>query len=244
MVSDPTVAASGKWKIGGAAEYWWVRTKYDLVDSAGDKVGDSTLTFKQPGFNLFAAYGNWTLQGTRRSGEGDYTASAGTLQYGGPQKSVDEEYTLRWLFPTRSVSPYVLLGYARTTLTQVSDMTAPPATVWSCTQTRHLEEKTEYKGPLAGGGAIIPFSERFGARVDLRFKYNSGTNTTNGTRASCGNGTGHGLGYDFTATGYYNIGQGFNLQAGAKMQWLNAGSDLPQWFRIGLFGMLGYSYRF
>jgi len=240
VVSDPTVAASGKWKVGGALEYWWVRTNYDLVDSSGNKVGDSTLTFKQPGFNLFAAYGNLTVQATRRSGEGDYTAIAGTLQYSGPQESTDEEITLRYLFPTRSVSPYVLLGYAKTELTQTFNLNSPPASVWSCSGTRTMQQKTEYKGPLFGGGAIFPFSEKFGARTDLRLKYNSGSSKT----GNCAERTGNGFGYDFTATGYYNITQGWNLQAGAKMQWLNAGEDVPQWFRIGLFGMVGYSYRF
>src|SRR6185436_19418539 len=105
VVTDPTVAAPGKWKLGGAAEYWWVRTNYNLVEQNGNEVGDATLTFKQPGWNLFAAYGNLTVQATRRSGEGEFTANAGALQYHGPQKSTDEEYTLRWLFPNRAISP-------------------------------------------------------------------------------------------------------------------------------------------
>ena len=105
VVTDPTVAAPGKWKAGGAIEYWWVRTNYTLVDNTGKEVGDATLTFKQPGWNIFGAYGNLTLQATHRSGDGDFNASTSTFNYSGPQKSTDEEYTLRWLFPTKAISP-------------------------------------------------------------------------------------------------------------------------------------------
>ena len=244
VVQDPTVAAQGQWKVGGAVEYWWVRTQYDVVDSAGNDVGDASLTFKQPGFNIFAAHGNVTVQATRRSGEGDFNASAGTLQYGGPQKSVDSEFTVRWLFPTRGISPYLLVGYANTKLDQVREIAASSPFVWSCNGTKRLETKTEYKGPLIGGGAIVPFSEKFGIRGDLRLKWNKGTQTENGTAAACDNVSGSGLGYDMTMTGYWNIVGGLNAQLGVKFQWLNAGGDVDQWFRTGFFGMLGYTFRF
>lgn len=244
VVSDPTVAAPGKWKVGGAAEYWWVRTTYNLVDQNGNDVGDASLTFKQPGWNLFAAYGNLTVQATRRSGDGDYTANAGALQYGGPQKSTDTEFSARWLFPGRSVSPYVLLGYATTKLEQTRDIAASSAFVWSCNSTKHLQTNTEYKGPFVGGGAIVPFSDKFGVRGDLRLKWNKGTQTENGSAAACDNGSSSGLGYDATVTGYWNIVGGLNAQIGVKFQWLNAGSEVDQWFRTGLFGMLGYTLRF
>src|SRR4051812_4155227 len=37
VVSDPTVAAQGKWKIGGAGEYWYVNQSYKLVDQNGNE---------------------------------------------------------------------------------------------------------------------------------------------------------------------------------------------------------------
>jgi len=245
VVTDPTVAAAGKWKLGGAVEYWWVRTNYRLVDNAGNEVGDATLTYKQPGFNIFGAYGNLTLQATRRSGDGDFNATAGTLSYSGPQKSTDEEYTLRWLFPTRAVSPYLLVGYAKTNLEQTYDIPTSSGFVWACNGTKHLETKTDFKGPLIGGGAIIPFSEKLGMRGDLRLKYNKVNQTRNGTAASCNNVDNSALGYDFTMTGYWNIVGGLNAQLGFKYQLLNGGDDrIENWTRLGLFGMLGYTFQF
>jgi len=238
VVTDPTVAAAGKWKLGGAVEYWWVRQNYTLVDNNGNEVGDATLTYKQPGFNLFGAYGNLTLQATRRSGDGDFNATAGTLSYTGPQKSTDEEYTLRWLFPTRAVSPYLLVGYAKTKLEQTYDIPTSSAFVWACNGTKHLETKTDFKGPLFGGGAIVPFSEKLGMRADLRLKYNKVNQTRNGTAASCNNVENSALGYDFTMTGYWNIVGGLNAQLGFKYQWLNGGDDrIESWTRLGLFGI-------
>jgi hypothetical protein len=244
VVQDPTVAAPGKWKVGGAVEYWWVRTTYDIVDSSGNDVGDATLTFKQPGWNVFVAYGNLTLQATRRSGSGDFTGNQGALTYTGPQKSTDQEFTARWLFPTRGVSPYLLVGYANTKLEQTREITSGGPTVWSCSGSRVLQTNTEYKGPFVGGGAIVPFSEKFGFRGDLRLKWNKGTQTENGSNAFCDNASSSGLGYDMTMTGYWNIVGGLNAQLGVKFQWLNAGGDVDQWFRTGFFGMLGYTLQF
>ena len=245
VVSDPTVAAPGKWKAGGAAEYWWVRTNYTLVDQTGREVGDASLTFKQPGWNVFAAYGNLTIQATRRSGDGDFDATAGTLRYSGPQKSTDEEYTARWLFPTRAISPYLLVGYAKTKLDQTYDIAATSPFNWSCTGNKHLETRTEFKGPLLGGGAIVPFSEKLGMRADLRLHWNKVNQRRNGTAASCGNVDSNGLSYDMTVTGYWNIVGGLNAQLGFKYQWLNGSDDrIEDWTRIGLFGMLGYTFRF
>ncbi|MEA3193427.1 MAG: hypothetical protein QOD26_1760 [Betaproteobacteria bacterium] len=242
VVSDPTVAAAGKWKVGGAAEYWWVRTTYNIVDSNGNDVGDATLTFKQPGWNVFAAYGNVTVQATRRSGSGDFTGNQGTLTYTGPQKSTDTEFTARWLFPGRAVSPYLLVGYATTKLEQTRTITS--AGNWACSNSKTLQTNTEYKGPLVGGGAIVPFSEKFGVRGDLRLKWNKGTQTENGSNAFCDSGSSSGLGYDATVTGYWNIVGGLNAQLGIKFQQLNGGSEVDNWFRTGLFGMLGYTVKF
>lgn len=247
VVSDPTVAAQGKWKVGGAVEYWYVHTEYDVVNSSGTKVGESTLNLTQPGFNLFAAHGNWTLQGTSRKGDGDYTANQGTLNYGGPQRQKDDEITLRYLFPTRAISPYVLVGYGKTHLeTEYNQSAGGPG--WTCTGAGNLNmtRTTEYKGPLFGGGAIVPFSEKLGMRADLRLHWYKGNSSQSGSikTGSCADSSGSGLGYDFVVTGYWNIVGGLNAQLGAKTTWLNAGSDVPQWFKIGVFGMLGYTVQF
>ena len=245
VVTDPTVAAQGKWKVGGAVEYWWVRTSYRLVDQNGNEVGDATLTFKQPGYNLFGAYGNLTFAVTHRSGDGDFDATAGSLRYSGPQKSTDDEYTLRWLFPTRNISPYLLVGYGTTKLKQTYDIAASSPFNWACTGNKHLESSIDFKGPMLGGGAIVPFNEKVGMRADLRFNYNKVEQRRNGTAASCGNVDTNALSYAATVTGYWNIVGGLNAQLGFRYQWLNGGDDrVENWARLGLFGMLGYTFQF
>jgi len=245
VVQDPTVAAPGKWKVGGALEYWWVHTNYRLVDQNGNEVGDATLNFTQPGFNLFGAYGNLTFQATRRSGDGDFDATAGSLRYSGPQKSTDTEYTLRWLFPTRNISPYLLVGYGDTKLEQTYDIATTSPFNWACNGTKHLQTNTTFKGPLFGGGAIVPFSDKLGMRADLRFNYNKVEQRSNGTAASCNNVDNNALSYAATVTGYWNIVGGLNAQLGFRYQWLNGGDDrIQNWARLGLFGMLGYTFQF
>jgi len=243
VVTDPTVARAGMWKIGASAEYWATNTKLDIYNSAGQIVGESQVKLNQSGYNVFAGYGNITFMATRRSGTGDMTASESGFNYGGPQKQTDEEYLVRWLFPREKVSPYVMLGYAKTEVKQ--DQTLTGGATWVCTGNATLSQITTYKGPMVGAGAIIPFNEKFGMRGDLRLNWNSGENRYTGPGAlGCTPTTGTGLGYAATVTGYWNIIGGLNAQLGAKMTWLNAGTDVPDWFKWGVFGMIGYSVRF
>jgi len=254
VVSDPTVAAKGKWAVGGAVEYWKVNAKWDVEQPVS---GTASLDFKQTGYNLFAGYGNWTAQATSRSGSGDYsvegTASCcGRVTAGGPQDVKDTEFTLRYLWPTRSVSPYLLVGYTQTNIDATERiLSAQIPAVWTCTGSTTLTSKTDYTGPLIGGGAVVPFSRSLGMRADLRLKYYSGTyDVTNKNAAGAArrdnlcHGESTGIGYDLTVTGYWNIVAGLNAQIGFKGQWLNAGEDVPDWFKLGYFGMLGYTFRF
>jgi len=250
VVSDPTVAAAGKWAVGGAVEYWKTHSEFDVFFN--EAKGTGTLDFAQTGYNVFAGYGNWTLQATGRKGDGDYNATGspkccGPITVDGTQKATDSEITLRYLWPTRSISPYVLVGYTDTKLQLTETIVASPAvpgTQFTCTSSKTRTSDTTYKGPLLGGGAVIPFSQRFGMRTALRLKWYKGTYDENGTGAACQHTDGSGLGYDFTLTGYWNIIAGLNAQIGVKAQWLNAGEDVPDWYKLGVFGMLGYTFRF
>jgi len=254
VVSDPTVAARGKWAVGGAVEYWKVNASWDVTQPVD---GTAKLDFSQTGFNVFAGYGNWTLQATSRSGSGDYSvegtaACCGHVKAEGPQDVKDAEFTLRYLFPTRSVSPYILVGYTSTNIEATERITvAQIPAVWTCTGTTTLQSKTDYTGPLIGGGAVVPFSRYLGMRADLRLKYYSGKyDVTNKNAAGARrtddlcHGESTGIGYDFTLTGYWNIIAGLNAQLGFKSQWLNAGESVPDWYKFGIFGMLGYTVRF
>jgi len=241
VLKDPTVAAAGKWKVGGALEYWYINGKVNFYDQNGTKTGDGTISFKQPGANLFAGYGDFTIQGTHRSGKGDVTAHIGTLSYTSDSKQTDDELTLRWLiraWSSRVLTPYVLAGYSTTKVTDDKTITAG-AFVWTCTGTTRASYTTEYKAPVLGIGGIFPISEKFGARLDGRYKHYNATQKCGSTEVS-----GSGNGGDGTLTGYYNITNSLNLQAGGKYTYLNGGSAIGYSGRLGLFGMLGYSLAF
>jgi hypothetical protein len=241
VVTDPTVASRGNWKIGLAGEFWATSTKLDIVNGSGAKVGESNLKLNQSGFNAFVAYSNFTLQATRRSGEGNLSETLTGVNYGGPQKQTDEEYTLRWLFPSQTISPYLLVGYGKTEVKQELTLNTP-GFFWVCTGNTTMTQTTTYKGALFGGGAIIPFTEKVGMRGDVRFHSYKGDNSYSGSGCKSSNGTG--LGYDMTLTGYWNIIGGLNAQLGGKATWLNAGENVPDWFKWGVFGMIGYSLTF
>jgi hypothetical protein len=239
LVKDPTVASAGKWKVGGAAEFWYVNGKYNFYDSSGNKVGDGTISFTQPGGNFFAGYGDFTVQGTYRSGKGDLNANIGTLSYTTHTKQTDDELTLRWLiraWSSRVLTPYVLVGYSETKTVEDRTITAG-AFVWTCTGQKTASYTTDYKAPLLGIGGIFPISEKFGVRLDGRYKHYRATQTCSGL-------TGTGNGGDGTLTGYYNITDSWNLQLGGKYTYLNGGSDISWSSRVGFFGMLGYSHSF
>ena len=242
VLKDPTVSEPGKWKVGGAAEYWYIKGKLDIYDQNNNKVGEQTFHFNQPGFNLFAGYGDWTLQGTHRSGKGDLDArlNNGTA-YSGQVEETDNEFTLRYLARRWSaswVTPYVIVGYTSTETKRDYTLIAGPA--WACSPNASLVVKKTYKGPEAGLGGIFPFSETFGMRVDGRLAYYSGTKE----EGNCQKRQGKGLGGSATLTGYANLPAGFNLQVGGKFTALNGGSDVGFLGRGGLFGMLGWTHMF
>ena len=242
VLKDPTVSEPGKWKVGGAAEYWYIKGKLNLYDQNNNKVGEEDIHFNQPGYNLFAGYGDWTLQGTHRSGDGDLNARLNNgTSYNGKTDQSDNEFTLRYLirpWSAKWVTPYVLVGYASTDLKQ--DYTLVSGPPWACSPNANLTVKKTYKGPEAGLGGIFPFTETFGMRVDGRLAYYKGTKE----EGTCQKREGNGWGGAFTLTGYANLPAGFNLQAGGKFTMLNAGDGVGYLGRAGLFGMLGYTYQF
>src|SRR5262249_6162023 len=154
-------------------------------------------------------------------------------------KQKDTEFLVRYLargLSAKWVTPYAVVGYTETKFDV--DETLQPGFNWTVngTPTRHY--RYDYKGPLVGLGAIFPFTEMFGARVDGRLKFYSAEVTS-----EYGKTTGNGTGGDFIVTGYMNFWKGFNLQAGFKYASLQGG-DVGYLNRTGLFGMLGYTARF
>lgn len=248
ILKDPTVAAPRNWLIGAALEYWYIDGEYNITNAAGNTIAEGDIKYNQPGFNVYAGYGDFTVFFTSRSGDGDIdlTYAPGAL---GPAQSLqtkskveqeDREISLRWIFMKRQhFAPYLVVGYSWTDYEE-EETFVTPGFVWTATGTATRRETIEYTAPLIGIGAIIPINERFGFRVDGRLKFYSADRTASG-RATVSD---SGVGGDMTGTAYVNIFQGLNFQAGGRFTHLNGGDAIGSVSRIGWFAMLGYTHRF
>lgn len=251
VVNDPEVAAPGKWKIGGALEYWYVRETTNPPQGSGT----SHVTFDQVGANAFVGYDNFTLQYARRSGDEhlETSANVGGMPFTTSQdiKRVDNELTIRWLardLATRFVTPYLIAGYARAD--SQADIAITTGQKGGCTGTTSYRREFDLTAPVLGVGGIFPFTETMGARLDGKYKrYRIHSHSL----GACPEVSTNGDGGDLTATGYYLITPTWSLQLGAKYQTVPgaaiqnapgivvAGNTSK---RLGAFGMLGYSHEF
>jgi hypothetical protein len=242
VVKDPTVSVPGKWVIGGALEYWYSSGSYNKYDFAGNKTAEGTIEGGMPGGNIFVGYGNFSLNYAYRKGSWDID-----LQYLSPsvktvetQDQTENELTLRYLIrASKYVNPYILAGYTQIDLSSTETIKTP-GWVWTYNGKTAKKYDTTFRAPLLGLGFIFPLHERFGIRIDGRAHYSDAEKKwDNGTKY-----TGNGWGYSGTATAYVNIFKGINLQVGGKYLKLDGGTDIGWWDKWGLFGMLGYSYKF
>lgn len=247
VVSDPTVAAPRNWILGAAVEYWYVKGDFTQYDNNNNKVAEGDISFSQPGGSFWVGYSDFTVLVTSRSGKGDQnlTYAAGTINPASltttsDVKQKDTEIIVRWLarpLSARWVTPYVVAGYTETKFDV--DESLPAGFIWTINGSRTRHFRYTYKGPLLGIGAIFPFNETFGLRVDGRAKFYDAEVTS-----EYGKRTGSGVGGDFILTGYANFWKGFNVQAGFKSASLQGGDEVGYLNRTGVFGMLGYTARF
>jgi hypothetical protein len=251
LVRDPEVADLGKWKVGGAFEYWYVRQ----IMSVPQGSGTTLVTFNQIGGNAFVGYDNFTLQYTERSGYGHFDTNANVA--GGPfttsqeLNQVNKELTLRWIardFSTAFVTPYLVAGYAWAD--NSADIALTSGQIGACTGTRSYTREFRAMAPLVGIGGIFPVTETVGVRLDAKYKaYHIDTHAL----GACPEVSTNGDGGDLTATGYYLMTPEWSLQLGAKYQTApgaalqNAPGTVVMGNRsdkLGVFGMLGYSHEF
>jgi hypothetical protein len=241
VLKDPTVSSTGKWVVGGAGEWWYVRGGYDTYDKNNVKVSEGDIRGGMPGGNIFFGYGDWTLNVAYRKGTFDINSHyTGGYDVRNEQDQKELEITLRYLMRGLSsahFTPYILAGYNQTNLDETKTLSTG---TWSHNGTAVGKWETTFRSPLVGFGAIFPFNEYVGIRADIRGTWTSAKKT----RDDGAEWTGSGVGGGATATLYWNIYQGLNLQVGGKGQFLNGGNDVG-WKGIGgAFGMLGYSYKF
>lgn len=244
VLKDPTVSAPKKWAVGASAEYWYVAGPYDSYDN-GVKVADGDIDATMPGGNAFVGYDNWTLQVSYRAGDADITMTdvSGTPTWKEEQKQKEFEVTLRYLiraWSSKHFVPYLLGGYNSTAI----DKTYTLVTTgwwWTSTGTNVVHYENDYRSWMLGVGAVVPFNQYLGIRGDLRVAFTDATSKNADTGSEWSS---SGIGCVGFLTGYWNIFEGLNFQVGAKGQYLNGGDNVASYGRLGVFAMLGYSYKF
>lgn len=245
VLQDPTVASGGNWTVGGSFEGWYMNTPYELTDQNGNAAGTGYITGSVPGGNVFIGYGDWTLQGSYRSGSFNYkenfTFRTFNYRSEGVRKQDEVEVTLRYLWKWKKhFNPYALVGYHRSKIGIEERLTAPPNTVWAYNGRPVYKDETTFNSGELGVGAVIPFNKYVGMRTDMRAMLVAGRQVRDDGHVD----TGSGPGATVTGTGYLNLFRGLNLQAGLKGQYLSAGEKVPDYGTLGLFISAGYSYKF
>ncbi|OGS37640.1 MAG: hypothetical protein A2506_08110 [Elusimicrobia bacterium RIFOXYD12_FULL_66_9] len=246
VLMDPTVSAPRKWAVGGAFEGWYMNGPW-VTNINGQKASEGTIAGGMPGGNVFFGYDNFTLQYSRRDGKFDvkrtftpygstyYAPSHHSTQ---SQHQVEDEVTLRYLWKlSPKFNPYLLAGYNKT----VVDIDEVYYLASGARSGRIDSNRSSYSSGLVGVGAIVPFNRRVGIRGDGRLLFTSGKYVNRRSNYSA---TSSGVGGAATGTVYFNVFEGFNLQAGFKGQVLNGGEKVTAFGRFGIFASAGYSYKF
>lgn len=241
VLQDPTVARSGRWTAGGSFEGWYVSGPLTTYDANGNVIAKGRINGGMPGGNAFVGYGDFTLQVSYRSGNFAYTKTFVTNgnSVDGDRKQTEFETTLRYLYKWKKhFSPYALVGFNRATISR-TEVFKTPGVTWAYNGREAFADRYTYDSGLIGLGAIVPFNQYLGARVDGRLLFSSGEWKRDDGRTV----TGSGVGAAGTLTGYANVYQGVNIQAGIKGQFLNA-KNVGYYGTGGFFGSIGYSYKF
>lgn len=247
VLKDPTVSSSGNWVFGAALEGLYTNGPYTF--NKGDQAENGHVNATRPGLNLFAGYGDVTVNYAYRKGNEDVTGLYHTATVADPNSygqaltnnTTENEITARWLLRDLSLpyfTPYLYAGYVDIK-SNGTDTITTPGIIWNNNNgSPTLSSTSEWKGTMFGIGGIIPVTAQVGFRIDGALTSTSATySASNG-----GSATGSGIGGRFTGTMYYNIAQGWNIQAGGRYQYLNGGNAGSNYIS-GVFAMIGYSYK-
>jgi len=247
VLSDPTVAQPRKWLIGGSGELWYVYNQFNRWGNAGYIESEGTMHGVMPGGTITLGYDNLTISYSYRKGDfkcdltfADDAAKTSELK----SAQTEHEITARWLFKTSPhFNPYVLVGYNHTI--KEDEETLNATYIWS-NGTSVTKDVRTYRSPLFGLGAIIPFNKSIGMRLEGRLLYSwaervrDDGETWHQSSKFIDN-----VGFGAVATGYWNIWKGLNVQIGGKYQSLRAGyNEAGNSWKLGGFGMIGYTFKF
>jgi hypothetical protein len=227
VYDDPTVSKPGKWAFGGAVGAYYSNSNTSGTDTSGN-VNTATQQFTQPQGSLFAGYGDFTLLARYQKINATTGFTNNTMKNSGDTYSVD----LRWLITDLQVRyfvPYVLASYVNQTENY---------TFSNIDHGVQQTGKTVSKGPGFGLGGIIPITDKYGLRADLR-QYNANPITTSNLYS--GLNSNRNIQYRLAqATAYYNITDSINLQVGGQYTYI---ANQAQSTSYGFVMSLGYTYH-
>lgn len=240
ILADPTVAEEGKWKLGLSLDY--TRGEYESHVSK--------KTSSRRGGSIIAGHANVTLMASYRSG--DNFLEAGTNRQTGPSGETGRadvdfrqfEARLRYLLSDMDVlggKPYLLAGY------QYIDQTTKGNGDFTGIFTPDNSE-TAIHALSGGGGFIWPIAERVGIRADLSLGIAFGETNQDSSTVSHPEEefSSTGIAWNATATAYWQIYGGFNIQGGIRSNHIALGNDdqLGDVHDLGGFVQIGYTHSF
>lgn len=227
VYDDPTVAKPGKWVYGAAIGAYYSNSNTSGNDTSGNTV-NATQQFTQPQGSVFVGYSDVTLLLRYQRINATTQFPGNTLTNKGNTFSADLRYLVTPL-QAKYFVPYVLASYVDQTENET----------FSYVNSSGLQQtgKVVAKGPGLGIGGIVPITDKFGVRLDVR-QYNATSTVTSNMFAGL-NGS-RNIQYRMgQATAYYNLTDHINLQIGGQASYVN---NQPQSTSYGFVTMLGVSY--
>lgn len=229
VYDDPTVSKPNSWLYGISVDYNNTTANASATDTQGNTHYQKTVS-STVGASAFAGYGNFTLMGTYTPGR-----STSTVPYYSTtinQTSWTGDLTLRWLvmdLQTRYFVPYLMGSYLKAGGTDSMNV-----------YVNGVQEINKYtaQGPGVGFGGIIPLTEKFGCRADIR-DYFGQLKTTSNVFTQFN--TSKNIQYiKSTLTGYYNVTDNINMQLGIQNSFTKNQSMSSA---TGVYAKLGYTFN-
>lgn len=227
VYDDPTVAKPGEWVYGAALGAYYSNANTSGTNTSGNTV-NATQQFTQPQGSVFVGYSDVTLLLRYQRINATTQFPGNTVTNKGNTYSADLRYLVTPL-QAKYFVPYVLASYVNQTENET----------FSYVNSSGVQQtgKVVAKGPGLGVGGIVPITEKFGVRLDIR-QYNATSTVTSNMWAGLEGS--RNIQYRMgQATAYYNLTDHINLQIGGQASYVN---NQPQSTAYGFVTLLGVSY--
>ena len=227
VYDDPTVARPGNWVYGAGIGAYYSNANTSGNDTAGNAV-NATQQYTQPQASAFVGYSDFTLLLRYQRIAATTQFPGNTLTNKGNTYSADLRYLVTPL-QAKYFVPYVLASY----VDQTENETFSYVNNSGVRQTG----KNVAKGPGLGIGGIVPITEKYGVRLDVR-QYNATVRSSSNLFSEFN--SSRNIEYrQGQVTAYYNLTDHINLQVGAQANYINKQAQSTSY---GFVTMLGVSY--